>query len=334
LWLPTGGHKGRPYMPATDKLMKRIHCVGAVVVDLLNGPIPQYPVPRVTTQVTAKWIRMMPGGGAANMPCAVARMGLPVRSFAKVGDDFNGEFIPRELAKLGVETAGIRVSNGEPTPFTFVAVHADGDRTFIHTPGANMTFNLRDLDLNRVLAADLLLYHDLYVLPELDGKPAASLLAEARRRGVLTFLDEDFGYGPKLEPLAAMLPHCDYVIPSFDDLLAIFPGASPEELADRLLALGAGAAVLKMGREGCLIAQGGRRIRVPACLANVVDTTGAGDCWDAGFMAALASGEDILTAARLGNACAAFCIEAVGGSTGVPCYEVVQRRASQTAGKP
>jgi sugar/nucleoside kinase (ribokinase family) len=160
------------------------------------------------------------------------------------------------------------------------------------------------------------------------------LLAEAQRRGILTFLDEDFGYGPKLEPLAAMLPYCDYVIPSFDDLLAIFPGASAEEIAGRLLTLGARAAVLKMGRDGCLIAQGSDRISVPAYSANVVDTTGAGDCWDAGFIAGLASGEDILAAARMGNACAAFCIEAVGGSSGVPCYEVVQRRASQKARRP
>jgi sugar/nucleoside kinase (ribokinase family) len=309
--------------------MKRIHCVGAVCVDLLNGPIPQYPVPRLQTQVTAKWIRMMPGGGAANMPSAVARMGLPVSSFAKVGDDFNGEFISRELAKLGVDTAGIRVSPRDPTPFTFVAVHADGERTFIHTPGANLTFNVGDLDLERALDTDLLLYHDLYVMPELDGKPAAGLLEEARRRGVLTFLDEDFGYGPRLEPLAAMLPHCDYAIPSFDDLHAIFPGASAEEMAGQLLGLGASAAVLKMGRDGCLIAQGSERIRVPALPAHVVDTTGAGDCWDAGFIAGLASGEDIFTAARMGNACAAFCIEAVGGSTGVPRYEGVQQRAVQ-----
>jgi hypothetical protein len=128
-----------------------------VVVDLLNGPIPQYPVPRVHTQVTAKWLRMMPGGGAANMPSAVARMGLPVSSFAKVGDDLN----------------------------------------------------------------------------------------------------------------------CDYVIPSFDDLQAIFPGASAEEMAGELLTLGARTAVLKMGRDGCLLARGSDRTYVPALSANVVDTTGA-----------------------------------------------------------
>jgi sugar/nucleoside kinase (ribokinase family) len=308
--------------------MKKIHCFGAVVVDMLNGPIAEYPVPRVKTQVTAKWIRMMPGGGAANAPSALARMGVPVSTFSKVGADFYGEFICRELHKLGVDTSGILASAGDTTPLTFVGVHPDGDRTFIHTPGANVTLHLDEVNLDAVLACDYLLYHDLWALPGMDGKPGATLLAEAQKRGVVTFLDEDFGYGPKRESIELMLPHCDYVTPSYDDLQTIYPGTSPEELAARLLAQGARTAVVKMGREGCLVAKGADRIRVPALPAQPVDTTGAGDCWDAGFIAALAADEDIVTAARIGNACSAFCIEAVGGSTGVPKYAAVRQRAA------
>jgi hypothetical protein len=308
--------------------VKRIHCIGVMVVDLLSGPIKDYPVPRVHPQVTTQWIRVMPGGGAANAPAALARMGLPVGTFSKIGQDFNGEFILRELRNLGIDTAGVCVSPGEVTPFTFVGIHADGDRTFIHTPGVNLAFTPADLDLDRVFAADYLLYHDLWVLPAMDGKPAASLLAEAQRRGLVTFLDEGFGYGPKADALELMLPYCDFVIPSCDDLRVIYPGASAEEIADKLLARGARHAVLKMGREGCLVAWGAHRTCVPALPAKVLDTTGAGDCWDAGFIAALANGEEIVTAARIGNACAAFCIEAIGGSTGVPDYASVRQRAA------
>jgi sugar/nucleoside kinase (ribokinase family) len=308
--------------------MKKIHCVGAVVVDLLNGPIAEYPVPRLKTQVTAKWIRIMPGGGAANAPSALARMGVAVSTFSKVGDDFYGEFIRRELQQLGVDASGICVSARGTTAFTFVGVHPDGERTFIHTPGANVTWRLDEVNLDKVLACDYLLYHDLWSLPGMDGQPAATLLAEAQKRGVVTFLDEDFGYGPQREVLEVMLPHCDHVTPSFDDLQSVYPGTSPEELAERLLAQGARAAVIKMGLEGCLVAQGADRIRVPALPAQAADTTGAGDCWDAGFLAALATGEDLPTAARIGNACAAFCIEAVGGSAGVPPYAAVRQRAA------
>jgi sugar/nucleoside kinase (ribokinase family) len=104
---------------------------------------------------------------------------------------------------------------------------------------------------------------------------------------------------------------------------ALFPNASAEDVAGELLKLGAGAAVLKMGPEGCMIARGRERIRVPAFPTTVVDTTGAGDCWDAGFLAGLAQGHDLPQAARLGNACASCCIQAVGGATGVPAWPIV-----------
>jgi sugar/nucleoside kinase (ribokinase family) len=307
--------------------MPSIHCVGVLVVDLLNGPIKQYPVPRKQTQITAEWIRMAAGGGAANTPSALARMGAGVTAFSKVGNDPNGSFVLNELKQVGVDTAGVCVSAKDSTPFTFVGIHGDGDRTFIHTPGANLTFTVADIEKSHLLDCDYLLYQDLWVLPGLDGQPAASLLQEARQRGVVTFLDEAYGYGPKRELLEIMLPHCDYVMPSFDDLQAIYPNSSARDLADRLIGLGAGAAVIKMGAKGCFVAKGDKRVEVCAYPANVVDTTGAGDCWDAGFITALSRGNDPVTAAQIGCACAAYGIEAVGGATGVPHYDTVCQRA-------
>lgn len=316
-------------VPDSGGAVKRIHCLGTLVVDALSGPLERYPAPGVRPQVVTDTIHFMPGGGAANTASALARMGFQATVFSKVGKDPNGEFLVRELAQCGVDTSGIRVSDSGTTPFTFVGVHPDGDRTFVHTPGVNLTMSLDDFDLDRLLATDFLFYQDLWVLPGVDGEPGAAVLAEARKRGVVTFLDECWGFGPKRETLEIMVPHCDYALLSLHDLRAVYPGASAEEMADSLLALGAGALILKMGAEGCLVAQREQRVRVAAFPAKVVDTTGAGDCWDAGFIAGLAHGEDIVTAARLGCACAAFCIEAVGGAAGVPDYQAVMRRATE-----
>ena len=107
--------------------MKTIHCVGCLVVDFLSGPLKQYPIPKVQTQVTTESVRIMPGGGAANTPSALARR--------------------RELGKLGVDTSGIQVSARDTTPMTYVGIHTDGDRTFIHTPGANATLSWSDLNI-------------------------------------------------------------------------------------------------------------------------------------------------------------------------------------------
>ena len=305
----------------------KIHCLGVVVVDALSGPLHRYPVPRVQVQTTTETIRFMPGGCAANTACALSKMGLAAGVFSKVGDDPNGAFLIREFQRCGVDTSGLRVAAQDNTPFTFVGIHPDGDRTFIHTPGANKTFAVDDLDLDLLFAADFLYREDLWVVPGLDGQPTANLFAEARRRGVITLLDEGWGLGPNRDTLEVILPHCDYVTPSLDDLQAIYPQTSAAGIAERLLAGGAGTAVIKMGAQGCLVAQGTNCTRIPALPAKVVDTTGAGDCWNAGFVAALAYGEDVLTAALIGNAAAAFCIEAIGGSTGIPDYATTRQRA-------
>jgi sugar/nucleoside kinase (ribokinase family) len=307
--------------------MARIHCLGVLVVDALSGPLPHYPTPRVETQVVTKFVRFQAGGGAANTSAALGKMRLEVGVFSKTGNDTNGQFLLAELRRAGVDTMGIRQSDNESTPFTFVGIHPDGDRSFIHTPGSNLTFDRNDLDRERLFDTQFLLYQDCWVLPRLDGEPGAALLAEARRRGIVTLLDECWGLGPKRDVFETMAAHCDYVLPSLDDMRVIYPGLAPEAIADRLLALGARAVVLKMGAEGCLVTLSDRRVPVSACPAKVVDSTGAGDCWNAGFIAGLAHGVDPIGAAGIGNACAAFCIEAVGGATGIPVYEEVVRRA-------
>lgn len=305
---------------------KRIHCTGILVADALSGPLESYPVPRVRVQSVTQTIRFMLGGGAGNTASALGKMGLQAAAFSKVGDDPNGAFLIRELQQAGVDTAGVKVSAADSTPFTFVGIHPDGDRTFIHTPGANKTFCAGDLDLDRLLDADFLLYQDLWVLPRLDGAPGAAILAEARRRGVTTLLDECWGLGPNRELYETMLPHCDYALPSMDDMRAIYPGKSPEEIIRHVMGMGPKTVVLKMGPEGCILAEGDKRTHIPSVATKVVDTTGAGDCFDAGFLAGLAEGLSAEKCAKLGAACASFCIEAVGGTTGVPSLETVKQR--------
>lgn len=307
--------------------MGRVNCLGLLVMDALSGPLPCYPQPGRVTQVVTKTVRFAAGGGAANTGGALGRLGVDTGVFSKVGDDVNGAFLLRELESVGVDTRGVRVTPGENTPFTFVGIHPDGERTFIHTPGTNLTFSPADVDLEPLLATDYLLYQDCWVLPSFDGAPGAALLAEAQRRGVITILDECWGMGPDRTIFEAMLPFCDYVLPSYDDMRFIYPDFSATEIAIHLLGLGVKVVVLKLGAEGCLLCCGDEQMLIPAFPVPVVDTTGAGDCWDAGFLAALALGEkDLLTAAKFGNACASFCIGAVGGTAGVPDYFIVRQR--------
>lgn len=309
------------------KNKSRINCIGVLVADALSGPLEHYPERKTRNQVVTKNMRFAAGGGSANTGGALAKMGLDAGVFSKVGDDLNGNFILRELSGCGVNISGIKVSKGENTPFTFVGVHPDGDRTFIHTPGTNLTFAPSDINKDALLSSDYLLYQDCWVLPKFDGAPAAGLLAEAQQRGVTTLLDECWGLGPRLDVLGQMLPCCDYFLPSCDDMAAILPGLSPEQIADKLLSMGVKNVMLKMGADGCLLCFDGKKIKSPSMAGRIVDTTGAGDCWNAGFIAGLANGLSIENAAKAGAAAAAFCIENVGGSTGIPRWREILSRA-------
>ncbi len=302
-----------------------MHCYGVLVLDTLCGPLPRYPVPRAQPQVNVERVRMQPGGGAANTSAALAQMGVPVALFTKAGADPMGDLALQQLERLGVDTRGVVRSPDESTPFTFVGIHPDGDRTFVHVPGANRTLRVSDFDQERLLDAAFLFYQDQWVLPQSDGAPGADLLRRARGRGVVTLLDECWGLGPRADTLEAMLPFADYVLPSYEDLLALYPGLSPAGMAAHLRRLGAGCVVLKLGPGGCLVCDGGEPLALPSCARRIVDTTGAGDCFDAGFVAGLAHGLAPRQAAAVGNRAAAACIAHVGGACGIPPYEALTR---------
>lgn len=303
----------------------KVHCLGALVVDALSGPLRKYPVPGKQTQVNTQEVLFMPGGGAANSGAALAQLDVPVAVFSKVGSDANGAFIVDALGRQGVETSGIKVSKRDTTPFTFVGIHPSGDRTFIHTPGANKTFRLSDLDENRLLDADILFYQDFWVLPKIDGGPAARLLEKAGWRGLVTILDECWGLGPDKDSLEKVLPFVDYFLPSYDDMCVIYPGLSTEQIIRRLHERGVGKVVLKIGKKGCLLSAGGKTELIPACAARVVDTTGAGDCFDAGFIAGLVHGLSDREAAVIGARAAGACIAHVGGACGIPRFSVLHK---------
>lgn len=309
--------------------MATVHCIGVLVVDALSGPLSQYPVPRLKTQVNTRSIKFQAGGGAANTGAALGQLGLSVAIFSKVGADITGRFLLQELEKSGVEVGQIRKSSKEATPFTFVGLHPGGERSFIHTPGCNLTFSTRDLDLNALYDCKFLLYQDMWVLPKLDRAAAGRILAGARRRGVVTLLDECYGLGPNREVFEAALPHCDVVLPSYDDMRLIYPHLDPKRLARTLRDRGAARVVLKLGKQGCLVANESGITHLPSLATVIRDTTGAGDCFDAGFIAGLANGLSDVDAARIGSLTAAACIRSVGGAVGIPKYKTLVKPLSQ-----
>jgi sugar/nucleoside kinase (ribokinase family) len=138
---------------------------------------------------------------------------------------------------------------------------------------------------------------------------------------VITLLDECYGLGPNREVFEAALRFCDVVLPSYDDMRLIYPGLQPAKVAARLREHGAQRVVLKLGRDGCLVVNENGAVHLASIASEIVDTTGAGDCFNAGLIAGLVNGLNDVDAARIGLSAAAACIRNVGGAVGIPSYK-------------
>lgn len=296
---------------------KRIVCLGILVADVVGRPVQSVPDPG--RLVLVEEMGLYTGGCAVNSASALAILGLPVEVIGKVGADPFGEFIVNALQQRGVGAQGVKRDSETGTSATMVMVDSEGERRFVHYIGANARLTLDDIELETVRTAGILHLAGSLVLPGIDGEPTAWLLQEVRTAGVVTFLDtvwDDTGRWMKM--LALCLPHLDYFIPSLPEAQAITGREEPVHVARALLDRGVVTVALKMGADGCLVAtQGGEMFHLPAYQVEVVDATGAGDAFAAGFIAGVWYGWSLEKTAHLANAIGALCVTGMGALGGV-----------------
>jgi len=315
--------------------MSEIVNVGICTVDAIGQTIDDYPPPgglRLFDKLT-----LTTGGNAMNCSIALRKMGIPCDVIVKVGSDALGDFVVSEAKRYGAGTAGIiRSTDGTHTPYTFVCVLSGGQRSFFHTMGTNGTLCYEDIDLDIVRRAKFCFVTGTMVMKTFDGQQTAHLLADVQKAGVKTLLDTVY-----LDNAPAKLWHdnifpclevLDYFIPSQPEARAISGLNEPAEIARMFQDRGCKNVVIKLDAAGAFCRSAdGTESTVPAYkVDNVVDTTGAGDCWSAGFLAGLKLGLSMSEAALLGNATAAHCIQAPGASTGIVPLEQIQAFQKRT----
>jgi sugar/nucleoside kinase (ribokinase family) len=289
-------------------------CLGILVADVVARPVDA--LPTVGTLALVESIVLRGGGCALNTSSALVRLGLRAAVVGKVGADAFGDFVLALLGERGVDGAGVVRDAAAPTSASVALVDSAGERTFLHTPGANDA--LRPTELGEAPFAGRALHvAGALVLEALDGEPTAGLLAEARRRGLHTSLDTVFDGSGRWERVLAALPHCDLVTPGRAEAEAISGERDPRRAARRLRELGAGTAAVTLGAEGCQVAAADFDGRVPAVPVDAVDGTGAGDAFVAGFLYGRLAGWATEACARFANAAGALATTAVGAFEGV-----------------
>ncbi len=293
--------------------LKGVLVSGAVIQDTLVRPVESL---QWGTTTIVETVEQHIGGNAANTSIALATLGVPVRTMAAVGPDDSGRFVLDRLARAGVDTSAVRTLDG-PSASTVGLINGAGGRLFFHRPGVDGPAFAAPLDFPSDLTAGMSHYHlaSLFILP--DFRPhAAETLARARAAGLTTSLDTNWDpRGEWMRALAPCFPGLDFLFMNEDEARMV--GASPADL----LSLGIRTFVLKLGPRGCAIYRSEGETLVPAFDVPVQDTTGAGDCFVAGFLAAWLRGASLEEAGRFANAVGALNVQRVGATAGLLCYE-------------
>jgi sugar/nucleoside kinase (ribokinase family) len=290
-------------------------CLGILVADAIARPVDALPARGELALVEE--IALRAGGCALSTASALARLGLRAAVCGKVGLDPLGDFLVAQLDERGVDRGGVIRDPDLPTSATVVLVSGDGERTFLHLPGANAALRAGELDSELLFAGRALHVGGALVMPALDGEPAAALLGRARARGLLTSLDTAFDATGRWERVRPCLPHLDLACPSLAEARAISGRDDAAAAAAWFRESGVREVAVKLGPDGCYAAGEGFEGHVAAHAVEAVDGTGAGDAFAAGLLAAKLAGWPFERAARFANAVGALSATAVGATEGL-----------------
>jgi ribokinase len=291
---------------------------GIVVVGSLNMDfvvsVKHLPAPGET--ILGRNFQMIPGGKGANQACAAGRLsgeGARVRMIGRVGQDLFGDHLKASLSAAGVDVAAVHASRSQPTGVALIPVEDSGQNSIIVASGANRELAAVDVEaMRRVFRGSSVALFQLET--PLDTVEAAMRLA--REEGLLTILDP-----APAQPLRdELMKLVDFLTPNEAEAWGLL-GRPVRRLdleeapavAAQLRSRGPGTVILKLGDQGCYA-----DVHYPAFAVNAVDTTAAGDTFNAGLAVGLAEGWELPRAIRFANAAAAISVTRVGAQASAP----------------
>ena len=299
--------------------------MGVHVLDVLVRPVEE--IPEGQGGQLVEEIRVTPAGSAGGTAVTLAKLGAVTRSAGAIGTDAAGDMLLALLESHDIDTSLLVRREDVQTSASVLPIRPNGDRPAFHVVGANGTYGPADAPWEAMAAAD----HLHLGGPEfMGGEAAAEILSYARDHKVVTSADVLAPGEPALlEWITPALPHLDYLLPNDEQVLALTGADDLGDGARALVALGVGCVVATCGADGALIVDAESEQRVPAFTVDVVDTTGCGDAFSAGFLRGLSLGRSRSEAATLGCAAAALVAQGLGSDHGDFDLAAVEAFASE-----
>jgi ribokinase len=300
---------------------KPIVVVGSINTDLVAVA---KRMPTVGETAIASDFQTHPGGKGANQAVGVARLGYPVQMIGRLGDDLFGTELRSYLQAAGVDVTGVGTSQGV-SGVAVVVVTESGDNSILVAPGANNKVTPADLDANlSILKGAGMVLAQL----EIPLETVEHLARICARENVPLILDP--APAQKLPPdifrnIAWFTPNHTEAAFYLNENNSISATLSPAETAQSFLSNGCRGVVLKMGANGTYLAsQDGVDTSISAFEVKVLDTTAAGDAFNAGFATALMLGRSPQDSARFAAAVAAISVTRMGAQPSMPSRAEVE----------
>ena len=288
----------------------RFLVVGELNPDLILRNYESFPT--LGQEVLVDGVDLTLGSASAICAAGLARLGNQVRMASKTGADQWGDFCAEAIARAGIDASFVRRDPASNTGIT-VSITGPKDRALVTYLGAIATFRAAEID-PAAMDGCRHLHVSSYFLQEGLQKDCRALFAEAHRRGLTTSLDPGFDPSERWQSgLRETLDETDVFFPNEVELRGLGGSDDPAECLRRL-ENGRTLIVAKLGAGGCMALGHGVPLRVPAYPIQPVDTTGAGDSFNAGFLHAWACAKTLEEALRFGAACGALSTRAAGGT--------------------
>ena len=298
-------------MMAESNKQRDVVAVGAATIDLV---IEVERLPGHDEKVMGRHVGWLPGGTVPNFACAASCLGLRTCFLGTVGDDAPGRLVVEDFHRFGVNTDHLTTLPGTPTYYTVILLPPGGERAIVVVPTYPDDTPLTYKEQTCVASA-----RAVYIMTG-NVERFGALAGAARAGGALVMVDVEPTLALDMTRLKRILSATD--VASFNraglESATGRPATDLVKTARQMLDLNPQVVVVTLGREGCLAVTADDEVRCPGFETEVVDTTGAGDCFNAAFLTGYLSGWSLERMANFGNAAAALSVTKLGPRAGIP----------------
>jgi ribokinase len=298
--------------------MKKICVIASLNTDLVVS-VERFPQPGET--ITGKEFGTFPGGKGANQAVAASRLGADVRIVGKVGDDLYGKKYVETLKDNGIDFRGLGVEQGCSSGIAVIEVDDSGENHIVYTPGANAKMDMEFIEDQW----DYMQEADIFLIQlEIPLKTVLYTIRRLHESGKTVILDP----APARKLPDEIFNCIDYITPNETEI-EILTGIKVDceddcnRAARCLLDKGVRTVIAKAGKDGAYIANENEFIHIPGFKVNPIDTTAAGDSFNAGFAFALAKSRTLTECVRIANAVGALSTTAKGAQSAMPTWKQV-----------